>query len=344
MVPEILEKLQALQEVLSKKYVLETEVKEIPKSLQTRQEVLNRLKKTYIEKNQAYEDSKLRLVDLRGKIEESGGDREKSEAMIVDISTQREYEALLKQIKDANEREQQFRKELVREEKSYEELSQQIVREEGFISQQEKELKEEQEKIQAEINSRRKILVELEKQEKHLTSDDILDSEIIFKFKRIIRKKEGRGVVPLRKSVCTGCNMILPLEFVNIVRSGQEIHFCPYCSMILFHEDGDESGFDFSLSDAYIARLNEDTDGEEELDEDLLMEEEMKENFNDDDADEENIIDEIEPDEEEPAIADDEDEEEVASGIDDEISEVSLEDVDEAIEDDDDGLEDGEVE
>jgi len=340
MVPEILEKLQALQDILSKKYVIETELKEIPKSLQTRQEILSRLKKTYIDKNQQYEDSRIRLVDFRNKIEQASKDKEQSEAMIVDISTQREYEALLKQIKDASEREQQFRKDLQREEKLYEELSQTIEREESLIAQQETELKKEQEKIQNETNKRSTQLVSLEKEEKNLLSDEILDSEIIFKFRRIIRKKEGKGVVPLRKSVCTGCNMILPLEFVNEVRSGQAIHFCPYCSMILFHEDSDDSTFDFSLDEMYISKLEDDVE-EEELDEDRLMEEEMKETF-DDDGDEESLDDEeLVEDEEDPGI--DEDEEDEATGLDDDLTEVPLEEADGGLDEDDEAL-DGEEE
>jgi hypothetical protein len=35
--------------------------------------------------------------------------------------------------------------------------------------------------------------------------------------------------------------MILPMQFVNDVRVGKEIMFCPYCSRILFfQEDGEE--------------------------------------------------------------------------------------------------------
>jgi hypothetical protein len=33
--------------------------------------------------------------------------------------------------------------------------------------------------------------------------------------------------------------MILPAQFVNEVRTGTKIIFCPYCSRVLFHEESD---------------------------------------------------------------------------------------------------------
>lgn len=338
MVPEILEKLQALQEVLSQKYVVESELKEIPKSLATKQEILGRLKKSFVEKNAQYDESRIKLVDLRGKIEQAGKDREQSEAMIVDISTQREYEALLKQIKDASDREQQFRRDLQREEKAYEELGSVIEREGALITQQESEYTAEQEKIASELDKRKSILTKLDKKEAALTNDDILDPEIIFKFRRIIRKKEGRGIVPLRKGVCTGCNMILPMEFVNEVRSGESIFFCPYCSMILFHEDTEDSyyAFDFDSMNSY----DEDAGDDEELDEALLMEEEMKESIfdeveeegaEDEDGAAEDDIESAEVDEDSDDVGEDE---LVETGIDDEASVEDLQDEEDEIEDD----------
>ena len=54
---------------------------------------------------------------------------------------------------------------------------------------------------------------------------------------RIIRSKSGLGIVPIVKGVCTGCHMILAGQFVNDVRRGDKIQFCPHCSRILYYED-----------------------------------------------------------------------------------------------------------
>jgi hypothetical protein len=37
--------------------------------------------------------------------------------------------------------------------------------------------------------------------------------------------------------VCQGCHIVLPIQFVNVVRSAKDIEFCPYCSRILYYEE-----------------------------------------------------------------------------------------------------------
>jgi len=52
---EVFSKLRSLQEILSEKFEIEREMEEIPKILATRTELLNRMKKSYLEKTQEYE-------------------------------------------------------------------------------------------------------------------------------------------------------------------------------------------------------------------------------------------------------------------------------------------------
>jgi uncharacterized protein len=107
-----------------------------------------------------------------------------------------------------------------------------------MISQQEEELKVEQAKNDNEKQSKEDILKSLKSEEAKVTPG--MNEEILFKFERIIRNKSGLGIVPVLNGICTGCHMILPGQFVNDVRKGEEILFCPYCSRILFHSDAEE--------------------------------------------------------------------------------------------------------
>ena len=42
--------------------------------------------------------------------------------------------------------------------------------------------------------------------------------------------------------------MVLPAQFQNDVHAGEEIHFCPYCSRILYYEE-DLIKDEYSFSD-----------------------------------------------------------------------------------------------
>jgi predicted nucleic acid-binding Zn-ribbon protein len=265
---EIFGKLRTLQNILSQRIELEHDIQNIPKVLTTQEEVLARFKKTFIEKNQDYEKARGLEAEYRNLLAEAERAREDAEKKMELINTQREYEALDKEINDSSDREQQYRKELQQQERTLAELDEQMKQTEAIIAQQESELKERRASIESEIAEKKQLVEELVEQEQSLIPD--LDPEVLFKFERIIRNKMGKGIVAIKGGVCTGCHMILPAQFANSVRMGEEIVFRPYCSRILFYEeaDQDEENF-FDNEDAgSLADLDDldDEDYEEEVD------------------------------------------------------------------------------
>ncbi|MDR0504057.1 MAG: C4-type zinc ribbon domain-containing protein [Treponema sp.] len=268
-----LNKLRTLQEIIFEKIGLEKNVQEIPKLLGTQEELLTRLKKTFIEKNQEYERVKSEEGDFRNRLIDAETAREKAEKNMDVINTQREYEALDKEIRDASEKEQQYRKDLQQRERVLVELDEQIKQHAALIEQQEMELEERRKKIEAEVTEKENQIDALRKKEIKLTEN--LDSEMVFKFERIIKNKMGIGIVAIKGNVCMGCHMILPVQFANQVRLGDEFVFCPYCSRILFYEESAEGEEDYFNT--------EDTGALSDLDD---MEED---DFEDDDEEEEII-------------------------------------------------------
>jgi predicted nucleic acid-binding Zn-ribbon protein len=266
---EVFEKLRTLQDILSEKIKLEHEVEEAPKILVTQEELLARLKKTFIDKNLEFEKCRTAAAEYRNSLEEAAAMREKSEKNMDAVNTQREYEALDKEIRDAADKEQQYRKELQREERTLADLDEQIKQNTALIEQQEADLEERRRGIEAETAGKREAIGKLEEAERNLIPG--LDPEVLFKFERIIRNKMGRGIVAIKGGVCMGCHMVLPVQFANLVHQGEEIVFCPYCSRILFYEEraGEEDYFDNedagSLSD--LDDMDEEDYDEEDEDE-----------------------------------------------------------------------------
>jgi len=263
-----LDKLRTLQDILTEKIRLEHEIQEIPKQLGALEEAYNRMRKLFIEKNIEHERIKSAEDDARLILHDAEAAREKAERTISEINTQREYEALDKERHAAEEKEQQYRKEVQQKERHLLELDEQIKQYAALIEQQEKELAEKREGIEAEVAAKKKQVDALLKKEKNLTDD--LDSEVVFKFERIIRNKMGLGIVAIKGNVCMGCHMILPAQFSNNVRLGQEFVFCPYCSRILYYEEsseGEELYFDTEDSGAlYDPEEMEEEEFEEEDD------------------------------------------------------------------------------
>ena len=266
----VFEKLKNLQSILSEKIVLEQKILEMPKMLSTQEELLARMKKTFIEKNIDYEKARTAEAEYRNSLLEAEAKREKAEKNMESITTQREYEALDKEIEDAAGKEQEFRNKLQREIRIISELDDEMKQSQALIEQQEGELEQRRSDIETEVASKKAQMRALSDGEDSLAAD--LDPDVIFKFERIIRNKMGQGIVAIKSGVCMGCNMILPAQFANTVRLGEEIVFCPYCSRILFYEESDQSEEDFfndedsgSLSDLDDM---EDEDFDEDFEED----------------------------------------------------------------------------
>lgn len=282
---KIFDDLKKLQEIFSQENEIRRKIEEVPKQLNSREELLSRLKKEYIEKNSKYEALKGKISEIKDNLDAAIASRESGEKGMDNISTHREYEALDKQIAEATERESYLRRDLLKEEKSFAELNESIKTDETVIQAEENDLNEARASLDKETSSLKKELASLEKKEANITPN--LDQEIVYKFQRIIQRN-NEGIVSVKGGVCGGCHMILPAQFANEVRDEKNILFCPYCSRILEYlkSEEDEEEY-FVMNDAgSLADLDDDFEDEFE-DEEVDDEDEKSEDYDDKDDDEE---------------------------------------------------------
>lgn len=248
MMTEVFEKLKTLQDILAEKYRLEAKIYNAPKDLLTQEELLARLKKEFIEKNTTYEEIRVNVLSLRRNLAEAVSNRERGEKGMDSVTTHREYEALDKEIKEATEKEQEYRRGLQKEEKKLSDLDDSLKNDEALIKSQEEELEGRKAALDKEVRKMKNQLKKLEEKENTIIPG--LEPEILFKFERIIKNK-NTGIVAVKGNVCDGCHMILPAQFANTVHDGEDIVFCPYCSRILYYEDQEEVEDEyFQLDDA----------------------------------------------------------------------------------------------
>ena len=289
---EIFENLKNLQGILVQKYDLEDKVESAPKQLSNQEDLLAKTQKEFIEHKAEYDSIQEKVESLREELKQASQSREEGEEGIANSTTHREYEALEKQIAEAKDKEDSVRKDLQKEEKEFNELNERLKDEEDFIQSLENDLKASKETLDGELDGYKKQLAELQAEEDKITPS--LDQEILFKFQRIIQRN-SEGIVAVRNGVCTGCHMILPANFANEVREGENIKFCPYCSRILYYEDvSEEQQEDFfsmgaagSLAD-FDDELDLDLDDEDfkDEDEDLEKDSEASDDDSNDSSDE----------------------------------------------------------
>ncbi|MDR0411993.1 MAG: C4-type zinc ribbon domain-containing protein [Treponema sp.] len=266
---EIFDKLRELQNILLERIEIEKEIQEIPKILNTQEDVLARLKKGFIDKNQECEKVRVSVGDLRNQLFEAESSRERAERLLGSSENfnMRDLEILDRERRESADKEQRFRRELQKEERRFSDLTEEIKRSTSLIEQQKQDLAGRRQSIDEEITAKKEQLVRLGEREREIS--DGLDKDLLFKFDRIIRHKMGKGIVSIKGGVCTGCHMILPAQFANQVRKGEDIVFCPYCSRILYYEESDQNLAEkdyFDIEEAgSLADLDDLDDEEDEI-------------------------------------------------------------------------------
>ena len=318
---EVFENLKSLQEILVQKYELEGKKSDAPKQLSNQEDLLAKTQKEFIEQKSNYDATQEKVTQLKAQLEEAVKSREEGEKGVANSTTHREYEALEKQITEAKLLEEQVRKDLQHEEKDLAELNERLKNSEELIKFQESELNSSRDSLNKELTSYDEKLAKLKVEEDKVTKNinmiysaeenaELKAQEILFKFQRIIQRN-SEGIVSVRNGVCSGCHMILPANFANEVREGEDINFCPYCSRILYYEEVSEDQAEDYLSMGVagsLAGLDEDFKDE---DPDLIDDEEREESEYDDENEfSEESDDDENADDEDSDESDDEDDEE----------------------------------
>ena len=264
---DILKKLSMLQKILQEYYELEKEIESIPKDLSDRDEMLSRKREQYAKAIEKEQDLKKKVVEFEEAYNNAKIKRAELEAKSAGITSQREFETHQIELSKAKETEHNFYN-------LKEDTKRRVVQEAENVADIQMTLNELQKNVDEDkknISSRLDELIKERdalKQKKDKYSKDI-DPTLLFKFERIVKTKGG-GSVAVKGRVCQGCHMELPVQFVNTIKKGEEVMFCPYCSRVLYYQEGDDSDIDV-LHDDNILLDEEDENDIIDDDMDIMM-------------------------------------------------------------------------
>ena len=228
---EKLECLKKLQDVLQEKFALEQQVETLPKELRREEALLREIEKEFSDLQQLSSDTADEVKSLSIRYEDAFHVRTEYEKQMEFLNTQREYEALSKQLEEARANEETLLKQRNSKTKESEKLKKQVQDKEEDVAKQKAKVDEEQNKVDTELSGINDKIAELDRACLEIKGSTISD-ELYEKFSNIVRKKR----------VCMGCDRVLPVQFVIDLRLKQEkneIDYCPYCSRIIWYEQLD---------------------------------------------------------------------------------------------------------
>jgi len=174
--------------------------------------------------------------DFELSIEEASEALEKLKSQMTTIKTNREYDALSREIDHKKDEIKRMEDQLLAVMAELEELEEKL----GAIDQRRTEViktnADQMQAIQSEIDSVGTKIRIKEGERKNILVR--LDAEVVAVYERIKRGK-GAAVVAIRKRACTGCFKALPPQLVQELRRGDRLITCDSCGRILIWEDED---------------------------------------------------------------------------------------------------------
>jgi predicted nucleic acid-binding Zn-ribbon protein len=236
---EVYDKLRELQGILLSEFGFEEELEEIPRELNDLKKRQHKVERAITEKEASSEHNTKLIEQISKQKEEAKLNREKYEGQIRLIKTQKEYEALTSEIAQIDETLEKVESEELEAMHELEKLTSDLEEQKALTEELKSAITDQGKDVKKNLSEKQKELDKCLKDKKAISSG--LDEELLYKFEKIVKNKDGIGIVSIKKNVCMGCNMLLPPQFVNDVRREDNLIFCPNCSRILYYLLEEES-------------------------------------------------------------------------------------------------------
>ena len=161
----------------------------------------------------------------------------RSEGRIKEIKTQKEYQAVSKEITAARKQKAEMEEQILQKISRIEELRGEIGGLEENLAVLQGNIAEQKAEVQSRIDKLDEGIVK-----DNAARDEIvkgLSSSVIRRYTLLREQRRGLAVVEARGGSCLGCNMNLPPQLYNSLFRGDDLITCPHCQrMLVLRQEG----------------------------------------------------------------------------------------------------------
>ena len=235
-----LERLAALQVVDLKIQEMEREKGEIPQRMTTLEEDFKaeevRVHAQRLEMEKLQKERRQKEKDLEEEIDRV----KKAETRVFEIKTNKEYQAVLKEIENAKKLNRQREEEILG-------ILERIEEAQRNLSKGEKNLQVKRSDFQSQINELQQKAASFEQEMagEVLERQEIekkIPSDLLNRYRRLLEKRQGIAIAKVQNGVCQACHMNLRPQLHIELQKEDALILCPNCSRILFWANGLDKG------------------------------------------------------------------------------------------------------
>lgn len=164
----------------------------------------------------------------------------RSETNLKEIKTQKEYQAVSKEISGAKKLISELEDQILQKINALEEVNGDISRRESDLAELEANVATQQAEVKQKVDElEARIAADVATRE---TTIGTLPASVIKRYTRLRDQRRGVAVVEAREGNCTGCNMHLPPQLYNTLFREDDVITCPHCQRILVMRPQQQEG------------------------------------------------------------------------------------------------------
>ncbi|HNV23918.1 MAG TPA: C4-type zinc ribbon domain-containing protein [Candidatus Omnitrophota bacterium] len=170
-------------------------------------------------------------VDMKSKEEQIA----KANTQLSLIKTNKEYTAKISEIESMKADKSIIEEKILLSYDDADKIQADINQEKQIVAQEEKKYLDRKKEVEDYIKDVEHKINQLKTNRQLIVPQ--VDKEILIRYEKILKHKEGIAVVPMKGAVCGGCFMNLQPQRINEIKAAQSLIECDMCSCILYSEE-----------------------------------------------------------------------------------------------------------
>ncbi len=232
---EQIKKLVELQKFDKEIFVLKKELEEKPVILKKIQDEFEGTKQKLHELEEKLKKVLVKRRDFELDLKAKEEQITKTNSQLSLIKTNKEYSAKLSEIENIKADKSIIEEKILLSFDEADAVNVEVDKEKQNVAEIEKLYLSEKKKIEDRIKEIQLRLSELTKSRDEIAPS--IDKEHLVLYERIMKHKEGLGIVPVKGTFCSGCFMNVTQQMFNLLKMSEQLVRCETCSRILYVED-----------------------------------------------------------------------------------------------------------
>jgi predicted nucleic acid-binding Zn-ribbon protein len=221
-----------LQEIERKIKILAEHKARAPKEIAALKEKEKEAEARLADRKTILESAKKLRRDLEREVEDLEGRKAKSKQKLLEVKSNKEYQATLKEIDDIEELVRGREDQIIEQMESADDLDRQIRKHKVLVVEASKKLEEEGAQLAKEAKKADSLIASLEEQKEQLKPK--VPSDLLKKYQFLRDKRAGVALAPVHGGTCGVCHMNLPPQIFIDLQRNETMMNCPNCQRIIY--------------------------------------------------------------------------------------------------------------